>query len=1701
MTEIETKKQSRAAHRGIATRYYSEVEDLLDQNPSSISEQDLIKLERAETRLKTKLIQLQDLDEKYQSLLGLEALDNDIIESTELNDKIGDNADNLYRFIQKVKQCRESTSQHSSSIPNTDTTGLKLPKISLPTFSGNYTDWMSFIDLFQGSVDSNSKLSNSQKLHYLKASLRGDAAKLLSSVTISDSNYEVAKEILKNRYSNPRLISRAHVKSIVDISNQETENSKSLNALIESVEEHRLALSNLGHNVDEQDLFLLYIVVEKLSPITRQEWEIATPGTDPQTFDQLKTFLQNRCRALEASESVSKSHKDKRDVQKATKHDATVQPRTQVYTTSEDTFCECCGEKHKIFTCSKFKGLSSFDKTAMIKRHALCFNCLKTGHMLNACKSSGCRHCGKKHHSLLHRFPEVKTNATQAAEKVNIALNSNNSQALLPTAVVEIVGNGINISCRALLDTGAQANLITEACARKLNLKQEHLNVQVSGIGGNVNFSNPSRVHFVVRTGHESVNMNALVLPKLTGFLPNQTIFRDESWKRFEHWNMADPEFHKAGPIDIVFGAEVVEQFMLERRVKLDKRLHLRESKFGWVVIGSINSSETPSNTLQVFHVGGQHLDLEQFWQLENVPQHYNKTSEERLCETHFTQTTRRDENGRFIVKLPFKVNSSKLGDSFSNAEKRFLSLEKKLDKDKSLKARYSAFINEFLELGHMEEVPRNEIEISPEKSFYLPHHCVLKDSSTTTKLRVVFDASVKTSTGTSLNELLMVGPKIQNDLFAILLRFRFYPIVFSADIAKMYRQVLLDKEDKDFHRILWRENSDEPIKHLRMTRVTYGLVPSSYHAIRALFVLAEDVGDSVICEIIKNDMYVDDLLSGCFSLNEAFKIQKDLIAALKTGGFDLRKWTSNKQELIKNLDKNYRESVDDTVFESSDYIVKTLGASWSPKKDAFDFKVKIANKIPVTKRTILSEITTLFDPLGWFSPVTITLKVFMQSLWKLDVTWDTTLPSEIVQNYQTIRSSLKFLENFSIDRQVTQENFTDDFTFHVFCDASEKAYAACIYLRTVTEKGIKVKLLVGKTRVAPLKSLSIPRLELCAALLGATLVEAVKEALSDPRFPELKFFAWSDSTIVLSWLAQSPDKWKTFVRNRVSKIQDILPSSCWNHISTRENPADCASRGITGSEIENKTLWWNGPSWLSQHENEWPQVEFLCLRNCPEENKKIQIITTNVDSEQTFLEITRYSNFSKLIRVVAWVMKFVQILRTETTEKMLSSSNLVEAEKLILTIEQKRWFKEEICLLSQNLPLHPKHYLLPLTPFWDENLKLLRVGGRISQSTLPELKKFPILVPRNSPLVPLLIRFYHEKTLHGGCQLTLFTIRQKFWIVRLKSKIKQVIKDCVTCSRFNSKISPPIMGDLPSERITESQPFAITGIDFTGSLEVKMPQLCKIYIVIFVCFTTKAIHLDVVFSLTKESCLNVIKRFIARRGVPSQLYSDNATTFISARKEIMELQNEVSQLGTDWFMIPARAPHFGGLWEAGIKSVKHHLRRTMKTHILHLENFLTLLAQIESVLNSRPLVPSSDDPNDLTVLTPAHFLVGKPFAVPPLSSPKQSKPRKVTLKDLQQMETMKQKFWSIWKHDYLTSLQPRSKWQKTGDSFKPNDMVFVADENTVPLQWPLGRVTKVFTGNDNVSRVAEVRTQKWIGNRPVVKLRKLPSQLPLNDN
>ena len=690
---------------------------------------------------------------------------------------------------------------------------------------------------------------------------------------------------------------------------------------------------------------------------------------------------------------------------------------------------------------------------------------------------------------------------------------------------------------------------------------------------------------------------------------------------------------------------------------------------FGWVVIGREQTDKTYTNDLQTFFVSSEPENLQRFWEIEEVPAAQLWTAEEKRCDDHFKETTRRSPEGRFTVKLPFKNETKALGDSLQQARKRLHSLLFRLERQPDLYKRYAEFIGEFFHLKHMEKVPTSELVKPVENCYYLCHHCVFKESSTTTKLRVVFDGSAKTTTGISLNDRFMVGPKILKDLFSILVRFRLHQVAHSADIAKMYRQVELDKEDKDYHRLLWKDPNSEAIETFRMTRVTNGIASSSFHSIRPLQVLAEETTNNKLRLSLTTDMYVDDLLTGCEDSKAAEKLQDAIITLLASAGFDIRKWVSSDSKLVSRLAATFRETEDEKIIESEDYAIKTLGIRWNPNPDQFGFTVKLDKGAPFTKRQILSEVSRLFDPLGWLSPTTIQHKSFVQLLWMDKLSWDQPLSDPIVQQYLRLRAQLKDLEKIK-SSTVLKPATKSDLQLHVFCDASTTAYAAVVFIRQETDNFIETKMLTAKTRVAPIKSVCVPRLELCAALLGAKLVEAVTNAISNERFPTPKVFAWSDSTVTIAWLRDYQRKWKTFVANRVAKIQEIIPAGSWKHVPTEDNPADCASRGLAAADLLDHKLCWNGPEWLRQPENAWPSLDILSLAG-EETEKEVKVQSENVTmissklDNATLLMINRHSSIHKVKRMFTYVQRFISSIKRRIQSSKVKHRTTKMSERL----------------------------------------------------------------------------------------------------------------------------------------------------------------------------------------------------------------------------------------------------------------------------------------------------------------------------------------------------------------------------------------------------------------------------------------------------
>jgi len=675
----------------------------------------------------------------------------------------------------------------------------------------------------------------------------------------------------------------------------------------------------------------------------------------------------------------------------------------------------------------------------------------------------------------------------------------------------------------------------------------------------------------------------------------------------------------------------------------------------------------------------------------------------------------------------------------------------------------------------------------------------------------------------------------------------------------------------------------------------------------------------------------------------------------------------------------------------------------------------------------------------------------------------------------------------------------------HGFCDASEQAYGACIYVKG---KNDSTALLCSKSRVAPLKALSLPKLELCGAVL---LVRLMKKITNSLNIKICERYYWTDSNIVLAWLASPARRWKTFVSNRISEMQEHSSPSEWRHVKSKENPADLISRGVTPERLKDSKLWWMGPEWLSCSKNEL-HLKGVNL-SVPETvlEQRVEVLTNAISIREPIVPYLRYSTLDKLLRVTAYILRFIYNAKANARERKKGGVSALEranASVVLIRIVQSEEFEADIKALKrkENVPKNSK--LVSLNPYIDKD-SMLRVGGRLERSQLPEEIKHPIILPSSHHVTKLIIRDKHERALHAGTQATLASIREEFWPLAARSEVKKYIRNCVKCAKASPIPHQQIMGQLPLARVNPIRPFYNTGVDYCGPFAIrdrvrKNSKRYKAYVAVFVCMVTKAIHLELVEDITSAAFIGALKRFISRRGKVVNMYSDNGRNFVGADKELKDLFNstrfneELQQVATaerlTWHFIPPRSPHFGGLWESAVRSMKQHLKKTVGNASLTIVEMMTLLSQIEAILNSRPLTPLSDDPKDLNALTPAHFLIGAPLTAYPEPDLQDVSLNRLTR--WQCVERLKQHFWSRWSNEYLVNCQRRTKWKmKTGAKLEVGQLVMLKEDDTMPLSWIMARIIAVHPGQDDVIRAVTVLTKGGTYKRPVVKISLIPTE------
>lgn len=1231
-------------------------------------------------------------------------------------------------------------------------TNIKLPTINLPTFNGKYENWLGFYDNFKSIVHENGNLTPVQKLQYLRSSLTYEAAHVIQALETSPQNYEIAWGLLTERYDNKRVIIQSHVRALFELPAIAKESSAQLRSLVDSAFKYTRALHALGQPTDSWDALLFQLITSKLDRNTHKEWKRSLNGTQLPPIAEFWNFLKNRCHVLGSIAQDSSSQSSRNQSRPNNNRSNTSQKSQQALVTTQSKIeCALCRKNHGIFSCEKFTKMNPEARSATVKSLGLCYNCLRPNHMVSDCKSRTCKKCKRKHHTLLHFESDSKkqesADASSAVVKSSASLHSMTaSQVLLATVLVHIFDEqGQPITCRVLLDNGSQSNFITEKLCRVLKLSKKGVDIPVSGFNQaltHIRHSVSARIQS--RDGRFGTKLSFLVVSQITDILPAQLINRHEL-NLPGNITLADPDFCNPSEIDALIGAELFYQLLCVGQIKIrNTSLIIQKTRLGWIVSGALKCRQLePTHTACNIVIDSLNSQLTKFWEIEEIPSVKHLSSVEKACEKHFIETSFRDPSGRYVVRLPFNDKKYELGDSYQTAKKRLYSLERRLNQNPPTREEYSKFMHEYETLGHMTEVFGSN---ATEGGYFIPHHPVFKRDSHTTKLRVVFDASSKSSNGMSLNDALLVGPTIQEDLFAIVIRFRTHRYVLSADIEKMYKQVRIHPEDAKFQKILWRDHREGLIRTYELNTVTYGTAPASFLAIRALQQLAiqERQNFSLASKIVLEHFYVDDLLTGASSREEIQRLRDEIIELLNRGGFHSRKWCSNEPSILEDsIDK----SIDSHLYLRDFETQKTLGVYWHPRNDSLVHIMKpFKEQQRTTKRIMLSQIASLFDPLGLLGPVIVKAKILLQQLWENKLDWDESVPLHVATIWNEYKNQIQAINNFTIPRYVGGENIIDK-QLHGFADASERAYGAVLYVRSINAEGKHaVRLVCSKTRVAPLKKLSLPRLELCAAALLARLYEVAAKAM---RIDFNKVFLWSDSTITLQWIRTPPHKLKTFVANRVSQIQEMTRLANWRHVPSQDNPADALSRGQLPREFIQNDMWQNGPIWLSNDEQTWP-LNLIPETEIPKRKATIVLSTTH---DINLLE--KFSSFVRMKRVIAYCLRFGAKAREgNSTVEDLVPEELKRAETCIIKLVQRIHFDSELRNLANNRPLDTKSNILSLNPFLDAS-GVLRVGGRLKHANVNFDKRHPALLPSKNHVTELIIREYHVSLCHAGTQIT----------------------------------------------------------------------------------------------------------------------------------------------------------------------------------------------------------------------------------------------------------------------------------------------------------------------------------------------------------
>ena len=1680
---------------------------------------------------------------------------------------------------QILKQQQETMLQMVNSVRS----GFEMPKRELLTFDGDPVNYWTFINNFETNIakrvpDAETKLS------YLIQHCIGKARESIKNCVIipnKDEAYKKAKDILHTRYGQKHVIAHAYINRLVNGPQLRSTDNAGLSELALQMQNCQLTLGTMGFEADINSSDNLVKIVKRLPVHLQSKWAdkagtLIQNGKEPR-FDHLVKFVEERstlANTMYGQLVGSSPDKDNSTKHKPARPPTSIQRRATTFTTtssngnSQDTpknliqNCPLCSSPHKLTRCEKFKEKTPQSRRDFVIQSKLCLNCLGRNHVASECRSENtCKvpGCSQRHHTYLHP-PKDKPTATESRNTPNSTSQATPNQAIpgqasgagvcgatgggtktrvsLRTVPVTVTGHcdEVELTTYALLDPGSDVSLCSNSLIEQLGIQGTQATFSLTTVNGQLSERKGLEVALNVKgiESDETIELNKVwSVDKLS--ISKKNIPSPEDLKHWSHLQGINLQSVDEKEVNILIGSDVPEaHWVLDQRRGKKGQPYAILTPLGWTLMGPIGTTASDSFSVNAIlqddvslHQQLQRMFKEDF----NEPMVDSKVTmsvDDRKA-IHQMKKSVQVVDGHYQVDLPWKNTDIRLPNNRVLAEKRLNLLKKRLQKDEHLLDKYRETVNSYLDNNYARVVPDGEVTTNNERTWYLPHHPVVHPLKPD-KVRVVFDCAARYQ-NTSLNDNLLQGPDLTNSLVAVLIRFRQEQIAIASDIKAMFHQVRVNPKDRDSLRFLWWPKGDlsqEPKDHQMQVHI-FGATSSPSCANFCLRRVADDNEedfDAETLDTVHRNFYVDDCLKSVSTTEQAVKLTSELRELLSRGGFNLTKWISNDKEVLASIPKSERaSSVLDLDFESLP-VEHTLGLQWDMQTDTFNFRAVKKEATP-TRRKILSVVSSLYDPLGFVAPVILPAKQVLQRLCSQNYGWDDIVPQSELTEWQSWINNLPKLQEISVQRCFKSQGFgkLKEAQLHHFSDASQTGYGACSYLRLVDENdNVHCSLVIGKSRVTPMKTISIPRLELSAAVISVKLHTLILEELECPIKSTVY---WTDSTSVLRYIRNQSRRFQTFVANRVAMIQDASAVSQWRHVSTDNNPADIASRGIKAGDTSKLKQWLSGPDFLWESESKWPaQPEFLkdLPPDDPEvkgESKQAQV---NVITQERGVHslLLYYSSWYPLQKAIAWMVRFKEYLCSKylpskshvaPTKGPITVQEIKNATKNIVIIVQKQSFPREYTMLK-NPPaaisekadkftsgryskksLPKDSTLRKLNPVLSDNI--LRVGGRLERAPIAFNMKHPIILPNKHHVSELVIRHYHVLEGHCGPTHVLSSVRQRFWIVQGHSAVRRVIGNCIDCKKRNARPGQQIMAPLPTARLIPFEPpFTRVGVDYFGPLHVKQGRSqVKRYGCLFTCMSVRAVHIEIAHSLEADSFICAYQRFVSRRGKPKEIFSDNGTNFKGGERELREalerwnqdkINDRLRQDEVQWNFNPPEASHQGGVWERMIKSVRKILNSLMKEQVVSDETLLTLMAEVEKIINDRPITEMSNSSEDPEPLTPSKLLLLKDNSSVPYDIVEKED---VYNKRWRAAQCMANAFWKRWIREYLPSLQYRQKWTKPYRNFAVGDLVLIIDDRVSRGNWPMAIIEEVYPDKHGVVRQVKLKTSTNNLKRDVRKL------------